>query len=259
MSSEGAFIGLRHVGYIVRPDCLDEPFLSRLRQDLERWIERCDGIRQSNGLGASMRGVAHAVLGHDDSMAELIRRLPLDDGIREHFSGPYVLNSFSGVMHVDGPASEYSHVHRFHRDVRTYSEQLPLMLNMLVMLDDFTIDNGATRVLPGSHRLAERPPEDYLLSNAVHITGKAGTILLFDSNLWHAASPNRNGEPRRALTLTFTRPFMKPQIDFPRLVGEGFSKDARVMEVLGFRSRIPASHSDWYQPPEHRFYHSDQG
>lgn len=258
--SRGAIgLDLQRLGYAVVPDVFEAPFLARLRDDLERWIDRCDAIRQRNGLGASMRGVAHHLLGEPDAMADLVRSLPMHDAMREHFGGPYILNSFGGLMHVDGPASDYTHVHRFHRDVRTYAADFPLMLNMLVMLDDFSVENGATRVLPGAHRVPERPPEDYLMANAVHVTGRAGTVLLFDSNLWHAASPNRNGEPRRALTLTFTRPFMKPQMDFPTLVGEGFSDDPRVLEVLGFRSRVPQSHDDWYQPPERRFYHGDQG
>jgi hypothetical protein len=234
-------------------------FLARLRRDLDTWVERADAIRQRNGLGRVMRGSAHHVLGREDAMADLIRRLPLDAELRQHFGGPYVLNSFGAIMHMDGPAAEYTHAHRFHRDVRTYAGEFRLMLNLLVMVDDFSIENGATRVLPGSHRLPERPPEDYLQAHAVPVTGQAGTVLVFDANLWHAASPNRNGEPRRALTLTCTRPFMKPQMDFPRLVGEGFSADPRVLEVLGFRSRIPASHDEWYQPPERRFYHADQG
>lgn len=259
MSAGRLALELKRLGHALQPRALEAPFLARLRADLGVWIARCDAIRQRNGLGASMRGVAHHLLGEDDAMAELVRRLPMDELLREHFGGPYILNSFGGLMHVDGPASEYTHVHRFHRDVRTYAGDFPLMLNMLVMLDEFTIENGATRVLPGSHRMPERPPEDYLLEHAAHVTGPAGSILLFDSNLWHAASPNRSGEPRRALTLTFTRPFMKPQMDFPKLVGEGFSDDPRVLDVLGFRSRIPASHDDWYQPPERRFYHADQG
>lgn len=252
-------LDLARLGYAVVPGVFEESFLVRLRDDLDAWITRCDLIRQRNGLGASMRGVAHHMLGEDDSMAALVRRLPLDAEMRAHFSGPYILNSFGGLRHMDGPASDYTHAHRFHRDVRTYAGDFPLMLNMLVMLDDFSVDNGATRVLPGAHRVRERPSEDYLLANSVHVTGRAGTVLLFDSNLWHAASPNRNGEPRRALTLTFTRPFMKPQMDFPALAGEDFSDDPKVREVLGFRSRVPRSHDDWYQPPERRFYYADQG
>ena len=38
-------------------------------------------------------------------------------------------------------------------------------------------------------------------------------------------------------------------MDYCHLVGPNFSEDQRVMEVIGFRSRIPRSHKDWYQPP----------
>ncbi len=254
-----AALDLARAGYAVIPQVFEPAFLTPLRHDLDAWMQRADALRQRNSLGAVMRGAAHHVLGQEDAMAALMRRLPLDAELREHFAGPYILNSFGAIKHVDGPATDYAHAHRFHRDVRTFAGEFRLMVNVLVMVDDFSIDNGATRVLPGSHRLAERPDEPYLAQHAVSSIGPAGTVLMFDSNLWHAASPNHNGEPRRALTLTYTRPFMKPQMDYPQLVGEAFSEDPRVREVLGFRSRIPASHDDWYQPPERRFYHSDQG
>jgi len=246
-------------GYALAEGILDDTFLALLRRDLESWIDRADAVRKVNGLGESMQGSAHHTLRSQGALADLIRRLPLDQELRAHFGGPYILNSFGGLMHVKGTATEYAHVHRFHRDVRTYSSELRLMVNMLVMLDDFTVENGATRVLPGSHRLPERPPEDYLQSRSIHLTGRAGTVVLFDSNLWHSASPNRSGEPRRALTMNYTRPLMKQQMDFPRLVGEAFSDDPRVREVIGFRSRVPASHDEWYQPTETRFYYADQG
>lgn len=258
-SPSNCALDLARLGYAVIPGVFEPPFLRRLSLDLDEWMVRADQLRQRNGLGTVMRGSAHHVLGEDDAMAELLRRLPLDTELREHFGGPYILNSFGAIKHVDGPASDYAHAHRFHRDVRTYAGDFRLMVNVLIMVDDFSVENGATRVLPGSHRLADRPTDDYFAKNALPVIGAAGTVLLFDSNLWHSASLNLNGEPRRALTLTYTRPFMKPQMDYPRLLGEDFSEDPRVREVLGFRSRVPASHDDWYQPPERRFYHSDQG
>lgn len=246
-------------GYAVVPGYIEEELLDRLRMDLEYWINRSDETRRRNGLGESMRGTAHHILGREDSIFELFCRLPLDEELRNHFDGPYILNSFSGLMHMEGLATDYMHVQKFHRDVRTYAGDFRLMVNMLVMLDDFTIENGATRILSGSHRIPGRPPEDYLQLKSSFITGKAGTIVLFNSNLWHSASFNQNGEPRRALTMNYTRPLMKQQIDFPRLVGDIVSDDPRVREVLGFRSRVPADHNQWYQSNENRFYYSDQG
>ncbi|WP_315817034.1 phytanoyl-CoA dioxygenase family protein [Paraflavitalea speifideaquila] len=138
-----------------------------------------------------------------------------------------------------------------HRDIRTFYN-IPMMINMLVMLDDFTLDNGATWFLTGSNNKDERPDETYFYQQADRAVGKAGDIILFDSLLWHAAGKNTTDKVRRALTLTFSRPFMKQQLDYPRLIGyhrydsREFSED--VCQVIGFNSRVPANLNEWYQP-----------
>lgn len=250
---------LKEIGYTIFPEFLDKHFIKRLSQDLDVWIDYASDVRRKTGLGDVMAGVAHHVMGRDDAMADLVRMLPFDDVFREYFDGPYILNSFGGLKHVKGLSGDYTHVSSFHRDVRTYSPSLTLLINVLIMLEDFTVPNGATRVIPCSHKTKERPDDEELFARSKYLIGKAGTVVLFDSNLWHAASPNKSGETRRALTLTYSRPFIKPQMDYCKLVGKNFSSDPNVMQVIGYRSRIPQNHMDWYQPLEGRFYYSDQG
>jgi ectoine hydroxylase-related dioxygenase (phytanoyl-CoA dioxygenase family) len=175
-----------------------------------------------------------------------------------YFQGPYILNTYGGLLNAPGAAS---YVGRVHRDLRTFSGDLHLMAQLLVMLDEFTEDNGATWLLTGSHRLPERPPDDVFFKEAVRAVGPAGSIVVFDSNLWHAAGANRTDRPRRALTLAFTRPFIKQQLDYPRALGyeraDAFSPALR--QLLGYNARVPASLDEWYQPPSRRMYRRDQG
>jgi ectoine hydroxylase-related dioxygenase (phytanoyl-CoA dioxygenase family) len=134
------------------------------------------------------------------------------------------------------------------------------MAQLLVMLDEFTEENGATYMLGGSHRMKERPGDDAFFRDATRAVGPAGSIVLFDSNLWHAAGTNRSSRPRRALTIAFTRPFIKQQLDYPRAMGyerDGLSPTLR--QLLGYNARVPASLDEWYQPPEMRLYKRDQG
>ena len=76
------------------------------------------------------------------------------------------------------------------------------------MLDDFTIANGATRCVPGSHhkpgritdymddRLADHPEQ-------VQLTGRAGSVAVFNGNLWHSSYRNDSNAPRRTLHCAF--------------------------------------------------------
>ena len=76
--------------------------------------------------------------------------------------------------------------------------------NSIWMLDDFTESNGATRVVPGSHRWGRVPAEAMVDPRAPHpdevlVLGKAGTAVIFNSHLWHGGTQNLTAEPRRAL------------------------------------------------------------
>jgi len=246
-------------GYAFFENIVPAQMLVDLRRDIPRRSAVCQEWQIKNGVGEGMEGAAHHVVGGSDSLNDFLCSMYLDEYIHAYFSGPYILNSYGALNNLPYSSETYKHGQRFHRDVRTFSSNFPLMLNMLVMVDDFTIDNGATKLVPGSHLTAERPDEEYFDNHTVRALGKAGTILLFDSNLWHSAAPNLTSGPRMALTLTFTRPFFKQQMDYPRLLGEDFPPNERVRQLLGYNARVPANYDEWYQPPEKRMYKPGQG
>lgn len=250
---------IAHNGYVLFDDVVPEALLARLRGDIRTHVAACREQQLKNGLGEGMEGAAHHVVGCGDSLDEFLDATDLDDYIHDYFDGEYILNSYGALNNLPISADTYTHGQRFHRDVRTFSGDFRLMLNMLVMVDDFTVENGATRLVPGTHRLRQRPEEGFLEENATQAVGRAGSVLLFDSNLWHSAAPNRTAGSRMALTLTFTRPFFKQQMDYPRLLGEAFTQDTRMRQLLGYNARVPSNHDEWYQPPEKRMYRPDQG
>lgn len=90
-----------------------------------------------------------------------------------------------------------------HRDL---SAQRPGdMAIALAFLDDYGPQNGATRLVPGSHRPAPDapPPNGSDETRAVQIDGHAGDILLFDVDLLHGASLNISGARRRSLLISY--------------------------------------------------------
>jgi hypothetical protein len=82
--------------------------------------------------------------------------------------------------------------------------------NTVWMLDAFTTDNGALRVVPGSHRFGRRP-QDALddprqaQPDEVLVTGEAGDLVVMNSHLWHGGTANRTGHARLALHAFYCR------------------------------------------------------
>ncbi|MBC8138702.1 MAG: phytanoyl-CoA dioxygenase family protein [Fibrella sp.] len=76
--------------------------------------------------------------------------------------------------------------------------------NSIWLLDDFTALNGATRVVAGTHRSGKMPHEVMADPSQPHpgqqlILAPAGTVVVFNSHIWHGGTLNQTGDPRRAV------------------------------------------------------------
>jgi ectoine hydroxylase-related dioxygenase (phytanoyl-CoA dioxygenase family) len=92
--------------------------------------------------------------------------------------------------------------------------------NTLWMLDDVTAENGALRVIPGSHRAGRLPADELDDPAAPHprqqiLTARAGDVLVLDAHLWHGGLANHTARHRRALHAYYCR-WDKPQQQYPK-------------------------------------------
>jgi hypothetical protein len=89
--------------------------------------------------------------------------------------------------------------------------------NSVWMLDDFTQDNGALRVVPGSHKWRKLPEPGARVEGEKLVTGKAGTVVIMNAHMWHGGTDNRTDKPRRAMHVYYTRGD-KPQQQYQKLL-----------------------------------------
>ena len=246
-------------GWVVIEGFVDQDLVARMLTDLASAYRTCRALQVKNRVSLDTEGTLHHLIGQGDSFLELIDRLaPVVPHLERYFQGKFILNSLGGNI----LEKRASYANAVHRDIRTYSGAMPLLLNTLVMLDEFTPENGATFLMSGSHRShPDKPTDAAFYAGAVQAVGPAGSLLVFNSNLWHAAGVNTTDRPRRSITPMFCRPFMKAQFDYPRALGYDRmgSLSELQRQILGYYSRIPASLEEWYQPAEHRMYRPGQG
>ncbi len=131
-----------------------------------------------------------------------------------HVLGEFRLSSLNSRAALPGQGQQ-----RLHTD---WDEPVPpggyQACNSVWLLDDFTAVNGATRVVPGSHRSGVVPRQVMPDPAAAHpdevlITGPAGSVVVFNGHLWHGGTRNRGDQPRRALHSYFTRRGNPQQLD----------------------------------------------
>jgi ectoine hydroxylase-related dioxygenase (phytanoyl-CoA dioxygenase family) len=90
--------------------------------------------------------------------------------------------------------------------------------NSIWLLDDFTNENAATRVVPKSHLLGKVPSQIMPNPKDAHpdeqrVIAPAGTVVVFNSHTWHGGTLNRTSSPRRAIHSYWTRRDQKQQLD----------------------------------------------
>ena len=246
-------------GWVVLERAIDSDLVDRMLGDLERAWQICRQVQERNGVASDAELTVHHLIGLGPSFLDFVNEMePLMPYLDHYFEGKFILNSFGGAINTRGHSS---YAQRIHRDIRSFSGDMPLLLNTLVMLDEFTADNGATYLMTGSHKFGEKPPEAEFYAQADRALGPAGSILIFNSNLWHAGGDNMTDGPRRSVTPMYCKPFMKQQFDYPRAVGYEMadSLPAHTRQVLGYNARVPATLDEWYQPRERRMYRPDQG
>jgi ectoine hydroxylase-related dioxygenase (phytanoyl-CoA dioxygenase family) len=118
---------------------------------------------------------------------------------------------------------------RLHTDQGYLPEPWPQLLAMNVswFVDDFTPENGATLIVPGSHRWGTFPADTDLAPSApAQLTGPAGSMAVWDGRLHHATGLNRtSGQQRRGVLATYCPPFIRGQENWTR------SLDPRVLHA----------------------------
>ena len=157
--------------------------------------------------------------------------------------GKFILNQQSGIIN---PPLEGYNQGAWHRDLpyQHFISSHPLAVNALFCLDPFTRENGATFVLPASHKSESFPSESYVARNAVQIEAKAGSYIILDCMLFHAGGFNQTQVARRAVNHVYTIPFIKQQIDLPAITKD-YNIPADTQSVLGFPYTEPRSVAEY--------------
>ena len=199
-------------GYLILPRLLSAVTVRQVLNRLETlWREegRAAGQENYNALEANVRRLANLA-----NKGDIFRTM---------FAHPQVLATVEAVM---GPAMRLSMLNArevppqiagvkqaFHADTDNSGkpdQQGFFSCTAVWMLDPFTPDNGATRIVPGTHLLNQVPREGMAdpyadHPNQVTLQGNPGDVAIFNGHCWHAGGLNVTDEPRRAILAHYLR------------------------------------------------------
>ncbi|HTU82389.1 MAG TPA: phytanoyl-CoA dioxygenase family protein [Candidatus Acidoferrales bacterium] len=255
---------VRLEGYAIVTDVLTPAFGEEARRRMYLAQEK---IRAEIGEERLKRsgelGVIRLPLKYEPFLAEFLALPALHAILDEVLATTAVLHTQNGL--ILPPASPQTAAgafqKTFHRDFPRYMNGYRASISVLFAIDAFTEENGATMLVPGTHAHADRPDDAYLAKAAISAECPAGSALVFDAMLLHAAGRNSSHEDRVGINHQFTRSFFKQQIDYVRALGDDYvrSLPERSQQILGWHTRVVTSLDEYYVPPEQRLYRSGQG
>ena len=258
---------LEEQGYTVIPDFLQPGDLAAVRAGLAPFLGTYTGRNNFEGFKTERVYTLVARGKVFERIAEDARVLALCDALLE----PGCLLTASQAICIH-PGETPQPVH-FDDGFYTLPRPRPAVsLSTIVAVDAFTADNGATEVIPGSHRWGDdrvagvfegvshdRPTDPALEQQLVPVTMPAGACLFFLGTLLHRGGANRSKAPRLAFSNQYCEPWGRQQENFflgvPVEVARGMS--ARVQELLGysiwppFMGQVTASHPKKTLRPEY--------
>jgi len=198
---------------------------------LKKKDEHC-GVRLPLALNQTFLDLAF-----NDKILELITCLMGDN---------FILNQQNCVIN---PAKKIYNQAAWHRDLpyQHFTSSKPLAINALYCVDDFTIENGATKVIPHSHLHEEFPSETYIEKNKIQVCAKAGSFIVLDCMLYHAGEANNTNSHRRAVNHVYSSPMIKQQIEISNYLLKHYNLSNNQKEILGLNFNTVKSVDEYIQ------------
>ena len=155
--------------------------------------------------------------------------------LTELIGWPAILGNFSA--NIAQPGSEGGALHADQLFVPKPWPAEPQGINFAWLLDDFTADNGATEVVPGSHSRTD--PSEKPSVGPEPIIAPAGTVVAFDSRVWHRTGSNRSDHPRAAAFAWYPKPIYRAQENWFLTLGDDVLDGASdtLLTLLGYRTK----------------------
>lgn len=256
--------GLARDGYAVVEEVVDPEWLARTRAAMyraQREIHREVGPARLARAGEV--GVLRLMLRFDDLFFRFLESPELLAVVDRTVSPTAILHLQNGFIlpsHA-ADASRDLFQTRYHQDFPRVLNGYLASINVFFAIDAFTAENGATWVVPGTQQRITPPSQEEIEARAHPLECGAGSMIVFDSTLWHAAGANTSGRDRLAINHQFTRSFIKQQIDYVRALGdeEVGRQPPRTQQLLGWYTRVVTSLDEYYRPEAERLYRRNQG
>lgn len=218
-------------GFVVIERAVGPELLNRIRDELAPYLGASAPHGRNDFEGYSTNRV-YALLAKAPSVAELVEHPSVVAILDELLLPGYLLSANLAINLLPGETAQ-----GLHTDDGFYKVPRPrpaIGISAIWAIDDFTTANGATQVIPGSHRWGTDVPDEST-ADIVDVVMPAGSVVLFLGTLWHRGGANRSAASRLAITPQYCEPWARQQEQMVLSVGAAAAQySERISTMLGF-------------------------
>jgi ectoine hydroxylase-related dioxygenase (phytanoyl-CoA dioxygenase family) len=199
---------IRRDGYTVLEDAVDTRLVDELASDLARLEHELAVTPAMNSFEGSRTLRVYNLLAH----GEVWQRVPVHDAVLplvETVLDPGCLVSSLSSIDI-GPGETAQPIHADDMLIPLPKPHPPTVCNSMWALTDFTEENGATRVVPGSH-LADCSPDFGGRYDTVAVPMTRGSVLVWHGSLWHGGGANRTTGWRAGVAMNYCAGYVRQQ------------------------------------------------
>ncbi|MGD0701495.1 MAG: phytanoyl-CoA dioxygenase family protein [Trebonia sp.] len=191
---------LQRDGYAVLPGRLDDDLVATARSELGELLAAAPWGTGFDGTRTRRVWAPLAVTRCLDAAA----LDPLILAVVEQAVGPGT--QFGTTCAVEVHPGQGVQVLHYEQNLYPLPRDRDVMLTAIWALDDFTAENGATRVVPASHESPARKPDQ---AETVPVEMPAGSVFLFSGRLYHGAGANVSDRPRLGVAIDYIQPWLR--------------------------------------------------
>jgi ectoine hydroxylase-related dioxygenase (phytanoyl-CoA dioxygenase family) len=224
---------IRERGYTIVENAIEPERVAAIAAELDR-LERALAVGEGKNVFEGFKTVRiYNLLARGRVFEEIPVHpnvLPLAEGVLD----PGLLVSSLSSIAI-GPDETPQPLHADDQLIPLPKPHVPLVCNTIWAITDFTEENGATRLVPGSHR-ADCSPNPLETHDSIAAEMPAGSVLVYHGSLWHGGGANRTGARRVGIAMNYCAGWVRQQenqqLGIPLEVARGFSP--RLRELAGY-------------------------
>ncbi|HEX7096349.1 MAG TPA: phytanoyl-CoA dioxygenase family protein [Acidimicrobiales bacterium] len=224
---------IRRDGYTVLERVIEPELVDELVATIDRLMVELDVPFGSNVfLGARTRRIFN-LLPRDPVFARVPLYEPVLSVVQRVLDEQCLLSSLTAIEMNPGQASQPLHADT--GSIGLPRPHIPVVCVAIWALSDFTHDNGATRIVPGSHRFDRRPRKGEQADH-VEATMPRGSVLVYDGAIWHGGGENRSDARRLGIVCNYCAGFLRQEenqlLAVPREVAATYPR--RLQQMIGY-------------------------